>query len=119
MIVHDPVSFFSCQSIIPSDDYYLIEIDETIIIDAINELSSTSVAGLDATPPPLLLINCAAELAPVLKLLFTQSLMHGFIHASCKRAAITPVFKSGIKTSPYNYRPISLTSTIIGDSHYM
>ena len=41
MIVHDPVPFFSCQSIIPSDDYYLtdIEIDETIIIDAINELS--------------------------------------------------------------------------------
>ena len=37
MIVHDPVSFFSCQSIIPSEDYYLtdIEIDETIIIDAI------------------------------------------------------------------------------------
>ena len=103
MIVHDPVSFFSCQSIIPSDDYYLtdIEIDETIIIDAINAI------------PPLLLINCAAELAPALKLLFTQSLMHGFIPTSFKSAVITPVFKSGIKTSPCNYRPISLTSTII------
>ena len=35
MIVHDPVSFFSCQSIIHSDDYYLtnIEIVETIIIE--------------------------------------------------------------------------------------
>ena len=44
--------------------------------------------------PPLLLINCAAELAPALKLLFTQSLMHGFIPASFKSAAITPVFKS-------------------------
>ena len=115
MIVHDPVSFFSCQSIIPSDDYYYltdIEIDETIIIDAINELSSTSAAGPDAIPP-LLLINCTAELAPALKLLFTQSLMHGFIPASFKSAAITPVFKSGIKTSPCNYRPIPLTSTII------
>ena len=114
MIVHDSVSFFSCQSIIPSDDYYLtdIEIDETIIIDAINELSSTSAAGPDAIPP-LLLINCAAELTPALKLLFTQSLMHGFIPTSFKSAAITPVFKSGIKTSPCNYRPISLTSTII------
>ena len=45
--------------------------------------------------------------------LFTQSLMHGFIPTSFKSAAITPVFKSGIKTSPCNYRPISLTSTII------
>ena len=62
MIVHDPMSFFSCQSIIPSDDYLTdIEIYETIIIDAINELSSSSAAGPDAIPS-LLLINCAAEL---------------------------------------------------------
>ena len=113
MIVHDPVSFFSCQSIIPSDDYLTdIEIDDTIIIDAINKLSSTYAAGPDAIPP-FLLINCAAELAPALKLMFTQSLMHGFIPASFKIAAITPVFKSVNKTSPCNYRPISLTSTII------
>ena len=45
--------------------------------------------------------------------MFTQSLTHGFIPSSLKRAAITPVFKSGTKTSPSNYRPISLTSTII------
>ena len=111
MIVHDPVSFFSCQPIIHSDDY-LTDIDEAIIIDAINELSSISAAGPDAIPH-LRLINCTAELAPVLKLLFTQFLMHGFIPASFKRAAIIPVSKSGIKTSPSNYRPISLTSTII------
>ena len=37
MIVHDPVSFFSYQSIIPSDDYLTdIEIDGAIIIYAIN-----------------------------------------------------------------------------------
>ena len=98
MIVHNPVSFFLCQSIIPSDDYHTdIEIDETIIIDAVNGISYTSTAGPDGIPS-LCLINCAAELAPTLKLLFTQSLMHGFIPASFKRAAITPVFKSGINT---------------------
>ena len=43
--------------------------------------------------------------------MFSQSLTHGFIPSSLKRAAITPVFKSATKTS--NYRPISLTSTII------
>ena len=51
----------------------------------IDELSSTSAAGPNGIPS-LLLINCAAELAPTLKLLFTQSLMHGFIPASLKRA---------------------------------
>ena len=44
--------------------------------------------------------------------MFSQSLTHGFIPSSLKRAAITPVFKLGTKTSPSNYRPISLTSTI-------
>ena len=61
MIVHDPASFFPCQSINPD-----IEITEPIIIDSIHELSSTSDVGPDAGPSPLLL-NCAAELAPSLK----------------------------------------------------
>ena len=97
LIVHDPVSFFSCQSD-PDECLTDIEITEPIIIDYI---------------PSYLLLNGAAELAPALKLLFSQSLAHGFIPASLKRAAITPIFKSGPKTSPSNYRPISLTSTII------
>ena len=45
--------------------------------------------------------------------MFSQSLTHGFIPTSLKRAVITPVVKSGTKTSPCNYRPISLTSTSI------
>ena len=89
-----------------------IEITEQIIIDSIQELASTSAAGPDGVPSSLLL-KWAAELAPALKVKFSQSLTHGFISSSLKRAAITPVFKSGTKTSPSNYRPISLTSTII------
>ena len=107
MIVHDPISFFSCQSLNPDKCLTGIEITEQIIIDSIQELSSTSAAGPD------LLLKCAAELAPALKVMFSQSLTHGFIPSSLKSAAITPVFKSGTKTSPSNYRPISLTSTII------
>ena len=112
MIVHDPVSFFSCQSLNPDECLTDIEITEQIIINSIQELSSTSAAGPDGVPSSLLL-KCAAELAPALKVMFSQSLTHGFIPPSLKRAAITPVFKSGTKTSPSNYRPISLSSTII------
>ena len=112
MIVHDPVSFFSCQSLNPDECLTDIEITEQIIIDSIQELSSTSAAGPDGVPSSLVL-KCAAELAPALKVMFSQSLTHGFIPPSLKRAAITPVFKSGTKTSPSNYWPISLTSTII------
>ena len=82
------------------------------IIDYIQELSSISAVGQDGVLSSLLL-KCAAVLAPALKLMFSLSLTHGFIPSSLKRAAITPAFKSCTKTSPSNYRPISLTSTII------
>ena len=71
-----------------------------------------SAAGPDGVPSSLLL-KCAAEQAPALKIMFSQSLTHGFIPSSLKRSAITLVFKSGTKTSPSNYRPISVTSSII------
>ena len=67
MIVHDPVSFSSCQSINPDECLTDIEITEPIIIDSIHEFSSTSAAGPDGVPSSLIL-DCAAELAPVLKL---------------------------------------------------
>ena len=112
MIVHDPVSFFSCQSLNPDKCLIDIEITEQIIIDSIQQLSSTCAAGPDGVPSSLLL-KCAAELVPALKVMFSQSLTHGFIPSSLKRAAITPVFKLSNRTSPSNYRPMSLTSTII------
>ena len=54
-----PVSFFSCQSLNPDKCLNDIEITEQIIIDSIQELSSTSVAGPDSVPSSLLL-KCAA-----------------------------------------------------------
>ena len=81
MIVHNPVSFFSCQSSNPDECLTDIEITEQSIIDSIQELSSTSAVGPDGVPSSLLL-KCAAELAPALKLMFSQSLTHGFITSS-------------------------------------
>ena len=80
MIVHDPVSFFSYhyQSLNPDECLTDIEITEQIIIDSIQELSSTSAAGPDGVPSSQLL-KCAAELAPALKVMFFQSLTHGFM----------------------------------------
>ena len=59
-----------------------------------------------------LLINCASEIAPLLKRIFISSFSKGYIQPSFKRAAIVPIFKSGDKCLPGNYRPISLTSVI-------
>ena len=88
-----------------------IMLNADIIIEAIHELSLNSAAGPDCIPSSLL-VNCATELAPVLLLIFSHSLSHGVIPKSWKRAAIIPIYKSGDKTVPSNYRPISLTSVI-------
>ena len=82
-----------------------------MIIDAIRELSPNSAAGPDGIPSSLL-INCASEIAPLLRKLFTASFLKGYIPSSFKRAAIVPIFKSGDKFLLGNYRPISLTSVI-------
>ena len=73
MLVHDPVSFFSCQSLNPDECLTDIEITEQIIIDPIQEHSSISAAGPDGVTSSLLL-RCATELAPALKLMLSQSL---------------------------------------------
>ena len=113
-IVTDPVSFFVHEpntginkSLFLTD----IMLIEDIIIEAIHELSPNSAAGPDCVPSSLL-VNCATELASVLLLFFSHSLSHGVIPQSWKSAAIIPIYKSGAKTVPSNYHPISLTSVI-------
>ena len=113
-IVTDPVSFFAHEHITDINKKMFltdIELNEDIIIEAIHELSPNSAAGPDCVPSSLL-TNCATELAPVLLLIFSHSLTHGVIPDSWKRAAVIPIYKSGDKTVPSNYRPISLTSVI-------
>ena len=111
MIISDPVSFFSYQSIpIGAEINYLSDI-ESIIVESIKELSSNSTTGPDGFPSSLL-INCSDILAPALKLMFSQSLTPGIFPSALKRAAIVPILKSGDKYIPGNYRPISLTSCI-------
>ena len=88
-----------------------IELNENVIIEAIHELSPNSAAGPDCVPSSLL-TNCATGLAPVLLLIFSHSLAHWVILDSWKRAVVIPIYKSGDKTVPSNYRPISLITVI-------
>ena len=55
----------------------------------------------------------AIELALPLKMLFIQSLESGIIPECLKRAAIVPIYKSGDKSLPSNYRPISLSPILM------
>ena len=49
-------------------------------------------------------------IAPVLQVICTQSYQTGILPSDWLTANIVPVYKKGDKSSPTNYRPISLTS---------
>ncbi len=49
------------------------------------------------------------EVAPILQVLYTKSLMEGEVPDQWKTANVAPIYKKGPKTDPANYRPISLT----------
>ena len=104
-VIKDPVTFFLSHTT-REDDLFLTDItlSDSIIIEAIKELPQTQQVVLMAF---LLLfcINCAEEIAPALKIIFSHSLSSSLIPTSFKKAAIITVFKSGDKSLPSNYRP--------------
>ena len=61
---------------------------------------------------PWVLKECAEELCEPIFMIFTNSLRQGKLPKIWKKANITPLYKKGNKSSPLNYRPVSLTSVI-------
>ena len=60
--------------------------------------------------PCYILKEAAAELAPFLQFLFTQSLHTGSVPQAWLKATVVSVHKKGNRSQVDNYRPISLTS---------
>ena len=114
-VVTDPVSFFAVSNACYKKSEVLltsINFSEQMIIDAISEISASSAPGPDGIQASFWK-KCAIELAVPLQMLFIQSLESGIIPECLKRAAIVPIFKSGDKSLPSNYRPISLTPILM------
>ena len=74
-----------------------------------HNLDANKAPGPDGIHPTVLK-HCSSEVAPILKVIFVQSLSTGNIPSDWLLANITPVYKKGNKDLPANYRPISLTS---------
>ena len=114
-VVIDPVSFFAISNACYKKSEVLltsINFSEQMIIDAISEISASSAPGPDGIQASFWK-KCAIELAVPLQMLFIQSLESGIIPECLKRAAIVPIYKSGDKSLPSNYRPISLTPILM------
>lgn len=86
-------------------------IDYEDVLEKLLALNSSKSPGPDGLHPRVLK-ELANELAEPLALVFQKSLNEGILPSDWKEAQITPLFKKGDKSSPGNYRPVSLTSVV-------
>ena len=87
------------------------EISTEEVLKALNELKTNKSPGPDEIYPKILK-ETKHEIVGALKSLFNSSIQQGFVPADWKAANVTPIYKKGDRTSPGNYRPISLTSVV-------
>ena len=80
------------------------------VYNTLSHLQPHKSPGPD-TIHPFMLKSLAQILAPHLTELLNHTLVEG-IPNDWKKALVTPLHKAGPKSSPANYRPISLTSTV-------
>ena len=55
-----------------------------------------------------MLKECSSEIAPILALIFNESLAQGTVPDDWRQANVAPIFKKGEKYDAVNYRPVSL-----------
>ena len=65
----------------------------------------------DKIPISILNRNCSV-IAPILTVIYQQSIDSGAIPSDWKNANVVPIFKKGDRTKPENYRPDSLTAVV-------
>ena len=79
------------------------------VLQALQNLDSSKSPGPDNLHP-LLLKQCAEQLAYPLHIIFCCSFSEGQLPSTWKSSVVTPIFKKGYRYDPLNYRPISNTS---------
>lgn len=102
----------ACPTPLPPSDYFPMDpifIDFNGVANIINCLKISSSCGIDNINSKLLR-NTNLSSSLFLTKIFQQSLDSGVVPDDWKIGKVIPVHKNGSKSSPLNYRPISLTS---------
>ena len=78
------------------------------VLELLLSLNIHKACGPDEIPSHLLKEACK-EIAPSLSFIFQASLQQCTVPLDWKRTNIVPLFKKGDRSTPSNYRPVSLT----------
>jgi hypothetical protein len=81
------------------------------VLSELKNLKGNKSSGPDNISPKFLKDSCYI-IAPILTIIFNQSLKTGIFPDDWALARVSPIFKSGIKTELGNYRPISVLSAV-------
>ena len=84
------------------------DITYDMVLEQLRSLDTNTSPGPDGVHP-MLLKSCSTALALPLLMIFRKSLVSGCLPHFWKISSVIPIFKSGSKFSPCNYRPINLT----------
>lgn len=77
------------------------------VYNILSHLNVRKSSGIDEIPPRLLR-ECATGISESLSTVFNRSFTSARFPTAWKQALVIPIFKRGDKSSPGNYRPISL-----------
>ena len=86
-----------------------VAISYEVVLDKLLGLNASSSAGPDGIHPRVLR-SCARVLAAPLSIIFARSLEEGCLPETWKLSRVVPIYKEGKKSTPLNYRPVSMTS---------
>ena len=81
------------------------------VFDTLIKLKTGKAPGKDTITPELL-SKCAPGIADSLAVLFNRSFTECAIPSEWREALVVPIFKSGSRSAPTNYRPIALLSLV-------
>ena len=82
--------------------------DPNGVLKLLNNLKIHKASGPDGLSARVLK-ECSSEIAPILALIYNESLAQGTVPDDWRRANVAPIFKKGEKYDAANYRPVSLT----------
>ena len=88
-----------------------ISFSDLDVYSALTTLNPSKAMGIDGIGPRIL-NHCALALYQPIHHLFSLSLSQHYLPEEWRVHRITPIYKSGDKSSVTNYRPISLLSTL-------